>query len=595
MQTPPAETPPHGAPARSGPPLAIRLLLLIIAMSLPPLVGLGLTMMNINAGSIKDASRELHLAIATDVRRALRKDLAHARQETASIAYLMLAPAVGTPRERETLAAAQMSSSALIDFVTFYNKSGERLGTIKSRGQEDPDTPVTLTFDPALSQGEVRILGTVGSGGALSLRMVQHATVEGGPTALVLTHVRLKPLTDHLSVLSQEWAFSGFDGGVYVVDEQRRVILSTNMAQQGASLAEFDFFSAIGKEVSFRTDFLAASDFEADTPMFGAMVTVPELGWAVVAQRPRAMAFASVPAMRKSIGAALGLAALVALVGAWLGARQLARPIEALVRATRGIADRTFTRVDGNVEARGDELGQLGRSLGEMARSLAKSEKDLVEQTRVRTALSRYLSADVVELIAREPGRLRLGGERREVTVLFSDVVGFTRLSESLPPETVVALLNELFTFATEIIHKRGGIIDKFIGDSVMAVWGTPESHPDDARQAVEAAMELRRWVETGNRRWKQKWGVEVQLAMGLHTGTVVAGNLGSEKRMEYTVIGDAVNVAARLESMAQPGQILVSAATREKLGQEAEVLRHLGERALHGRNATTQVFEVAA
>ena len=270
-------------------------------------------------------------------------------------------------------------------------------------------------------------------------------------------------------------------------------------------------------------------------------------------------------------------------------------PLAGLDEIAEQVRESGITRVDGNVEARGDELGQLGRSLGEMARSLANSEKELVEQTRVRTALSRYLSADVVELIAREPGRLRLGGERREVTVLFSDVVGFTRLSESLPPETVVALLNELFTFATEIIHKRGGIIDKFIGDSVMAVWGTPESHPDDARQAVEAAMELRRWVETGNRRWKQKWGVEVQLAMGLHTGTVVAGNLGSEKRMEYTVIGDAVNVAARLESMAQPGQILVSAATREKLGEEAEVLRHLGERALHGRNATTQVFEVAA
>jgi class 3 adenylate cyclase len=286
---------------------------------------------------------------------------------------------------------------------------------------------------------------------------------------------------------------------------------------------------------------------------------------------------------------------VVALAGALLGARQLARPIEALVQATRDIAGRRFTRVGSGLEERRDELGHLARSLGEMAHSLETSEKELVEQTRVRTALSRYLSSDVVELIAREPERLRLGGERREVTVLFSDVCGFTRLSESLPPETVVALLNELFTFATEIIHKRGGIIDKFIGDSVMAVWGTPESKPDDARQAVEAAMELRRWVETGNRRWRQKWGVEVQLAMGLHTGTVVAGNLGSEKRMEYTVIGDTVNVAARLESMAQPGQILVSSATREKLGADAEVLRHLGERALHGRNATTSVFEVAA
>jgi adenylate cyclase len=596
VQTSPAETPP-AAPPPSRLPLALRLLLISLAVSVPPLVGLGLTMVNVNAGALEHASRELHLAIATDVRRALRRDLSFAQQESAAIGYLMLAPGVGTPQERETLADAQLSSSGLIDFVTFYSLNGERLGTIKSRGLADPETPARLPEDTVSEVPEqgLRILETVKTGEVPSLRVVQRVVVNEEPLAFVLTHVRLAPLARQLTVLSDEWKWTGFSGGVYVVDEQRRVMLHADPARQGTSLAEFDFFAALGKEVPFRTDFSAASDFETDTPMFGALVTVPELGWAVVVQRPRAQAFASLSKMRLSIGVALGVGALVALAGAWLGARQLARPIEALVRATRSIAARSFTRVEGNVEARGDELGYLGRSLGEMARSLAASEKELVEQTRVRTALSRYLSSDVVELIAREPGRLRLGGERREVTVLFSDVCGFTRLSESLPPETVVALLNELFTFATEIIHKRGGIIDKFIGDSVMAVWGTPESHPDDARQAVEAAMELRRWVETGNRRWKQKWGVEVQLAMGLHTGTVVAGNLGSEKRMEYTVIGDAVNVAARLESMAQPGQILVSAATREKLGEDAEVLRHLGERALHGRNATTQVFEVAA
>jgi adenylate cyclase len=596
LQTPPAETPPSSAPAAAGLPLALRLLLLILGVSVPPLVGLGLMMMNVNASALENASRELHVAVASDVRRGLRRDLAFAQQESAAIGYLMLAPGVGTDQERETLAAAQISSSELIDFVTFYSTAGQRLGTIKARGLADPDTPVTLPMDAltALPTQELHILETVKTGEAPSLRVVQRVAVPEGPEAFVLTHVRLEPMVRQLKLLNTEWG-NGLSGGVYVVDEQRRVVLHADLSQQGTSLADFDFFSAIGKDIPFRTHFSAASDFEADVPMFGALVTVPELGWAVLVQRPRELAFASLPAMRWSIGVALVVAALVALGGAWLGARQLARPIEALVRATRGIAARTFTQVEGNVEARGDELGHLGRSLSEMARSLTASEKELVEQTRVRTALSRYLSADVVELIAREPGRLRLGGERREVTVLFSDVCGFTRLSESLPPETVVALLNELFTFATEIIHKRGGIIDKFIGDSVMAVWGTPESRPDDARRAVEAAMELRRWVETGNRRWKQKWGVEVQLAMGLHTGTVVAGNLGSEKRMEYTVIGDAVNVAARLESMAQPGQILVSAATREKLGEEAEVLRHLGERVLHGRNSTTQVFEVAA
>jgi adenylate cyclase len=576
-------------------PLAVRLLLLILAVSVPPLVGLGLVMMDVNADALRLAARELHLAIAGDVRRALRGELARAQQELDGTGHLLLAPGLGTDEERMALVASKISTSTAIDFVTLYSPSGELLGTLKANEIPTPTVPTELpeSARKTASSGGLMALEVLKQSDAPALRVVRQVAVEGEPRAFLLTHLRLDPLVEQLSKLGEERL--GSRSGVYVVDESRRVVLHADTSRIGASREGLGIFTALTGDASFRSLFGVSPEFQEDgEPMVGALETVPELGWAVVVQRPRSLAYSSLGWMRLWVGVALGVCAVVALAGALLGARQLARPIQALVRATRDIAARSFKQVEGDVEARGDELGHLGRSLGEMARSLEASEKELVEQTRVRAALSRYLSADVVEHIVRDPGRLRLGGERREVTVLFSDVCGFTRLSESLPPETVVALLNELFTFATEIIHKRGGIIDKFIGDSVMAVWGTPESRPDDARQAVEAAMELRRWVETGNRRWRQKWGVEVQLAMGIHTGQVVAGNLGSEKRMEYTVIGDAVNVAARLESMAQPGQILVSAATREKLGEDAE-LRHLGERTLHGRNATTQVFEVAA
>lgn len=598
MPTSRPETLPAGPTPSSRLPLAVRLLLLILAVAVPPLAGLGLVMMNVNADALRLAARELHLAIAGDVRRALRGELERAQQELDGVGYLLLAPGLGSGDERDALVASKLTASAAIDFVTIYSPEGERLGTLKAKEIPIPAVPEVLPAsvlqaspDPTRSP---LVLDVLMENGAPSLRVVRRAMKDGVTQAFLLTHLRLEPLLEQLRKLGEERL--GSRSGIYVVNDRRQVVLHADPARIGTSRVERGIFTAVAGDASFRSPFGVSPEFDEEgEPMVGALETVPELGWAVVVQRPRSMAYASLGWMRMGVGVALGVCVMVALAGALLGARQLARPIQALVRATRDIAGRRFTRVDDRVEERGDELGHLGRSLGEMARSLEASEKELVEQTRVRTALSRYLSADVVELIAREPDRLRLGGERREVTVLFSDVCGFTRLSESLPPETVVALLNELFTFATEIIHRRGGIIDKFIGDSVMAVWGTPESGPDDARQAVEAATELRRWVETGNRRWRQKWGVEVQLAMGIHTGTVVAGNLGSEKRMEYTVIGDTVNVAARLESMAQPGQILVSSATREKLGPDAEVLRHLGERTLHGRNATTSVFEVAA
>lgn len=598
MQTSRPETPAASPPPISRLPLAVRLLLLIIAVAVPPLAGLGLVMMNVNADALRLAARELHLAIAGDVRRTLRGELGRAQQELEGMGYLLLAPGLGSEAERDALVASRLTASSDIGFVTIYSPQGERLGTIKEKEFVLPAVPEVLPAsvlqtDPETPQG-LQVLDVVNENGVTSLPVVHRFLKDGATQAILLTHVRLGSLQEQLRTLGEERL--GSPHAIYVVNDARQVVLDADTGRIGTSRTEQGIFTAVAGNASFRAPFGVSPEFNDEgEPMVGALETVPELGWAVVVQRPRALAYASLGWMRAGVGIALAICAVVALAGALLGARQLARPIEALVQATRDIAGRRFTRVEGGVEERRDELGHLGRSLGEMARSLESSEKQLVEQTRVRTALSRYLSSDVVELIAREPERLRLGGERREVTVLFSDVCGFTRLSESLPPETVVALLNELFTFATEIIHKRGGIIDKFIGDSVMAVWGTPESKPDDARQAVEAAIELRRWVETGNRRWRQKWGVEVQLAMGLHTGPVVAGNLGSEKRMEYTVIGDTVNVAARLESMAQPGQILVSSATREKLGADAEVLRHLGERALHGRNATTSVFEVAA
>ena len=157
-----------------------------------------------------------------------------------------------------------------------------------------------------------------------------------------------------------------------------------------------------------------------------------------------------------------------------------------------------------------------------------------------------------------------------------------------------MALLNELFTFATEIVQRRGGMIDKFIGDCVMAVWGAPETHPDDALRAVQAARGPAAVAGHGQPAVAAECGVEIQLAIGVHTGPAVAGNVGSEKRMEYTVIGDTVNVAARLEAMAQPGQILVSESTRERHRRERDGLCPPGAQALHGRTAATRIYEVA-
>jgi class 3 adenylate cyclase len=599
VPTPPPEAP--GAAAPRGISLFTRLVLIILLCALPPLVGLGLKMMDTNEAALEEVVRHLHRSIVGDVQRTVRGELLRVERELDSIGLILFVPGLGDDSTRFGLVGTRLGAQlSKIDFVTLYAPNGQSVTTIKAREVEDPVVPSRL--DPALLQelanneGHLLTRGVrVDAEGDPLLEVFFPITaVDGSVRGILGTQVRLKNLSELMGELGEK--FLGSRKGVFVVDRERRLVLHADRRRMAAreDFSKYGVFTALSGDASFTTHVAAISDFQ-DGPrkMLGALETIPERGWAVVVQQPQDDAYVSLSDMRRSIFIALLVAAVVALLDGLFLARHLTRPIRSLVAATRALAERTFRGVDASVTRRGDELGTLGRAFDSMALSLDAKERELVTQTQVRSALSRYLSPDVVDLVVSNPDKLRLGGERREVTIFFADVVGFTKLSESQPPEIIVALLNELFTFATEIIQRRGGIIDKFIGDCIMAVWGSPQSHPDDALRAVQAAEDLRRWLDVGNRRWRERWGIEIQLAIGVHTGPAVAGNVGSEKRMEYTVIGDTVNVAARLESMAQPGQILVSESTRERIGDSGVDLVPAGERKLHGRTAATRIYEV--
>ncbi|QRO00432.1 HAMP domain-containing protein [Archangium violaceum] len=593
METRSSEAAPRGVS------LFTRLFLLILVCALPPLVGLGLKMMDTNAGAIQEGVRHLHRSIVGDVQRSVRGELVRVEQELEGLGMILFAPGMGDDAMRYSLVGARMATLSNIDFVSLYASGGQSVKTVKADEVPDPKLPSRL--EPELlaalgsSGGHLVVQGVrVGAQGGPVLEVFFPITREGTVRAILGTQVKLGELCALMGELGEK--FLGSRENVFVVDRERRLVLHADPSRVAAreDFSQHGLFAALSGDSSFGTDMAAISDFHlGGQEMIGSLESLSERGWAVAVQQPQAVAYASLSEMRRSILTALAVAALVALGVGLLGARQLTRPLRDLVAATRALAERAFRGVGERVTRRGDELGTLGRAFDSMALTLESKEREVIIQTQVRAALSRYLSPDVVDLVVSNPDKLRLGGERREVTIFFADVVGFTRLSESQPPEIIVALLNELFTFATEIIQRRGGIIDKFIGDCIMAVWGTPQAHEDDALRAVQAAEDLRRWLDVGNRRWRERWGIEIQLAIGVHTGPAVAGNVGSEKRMEYTVIGDTVNVAARLESMAQPGQILVSESTRERIGEAAVDLVPAGERKLHGRTAATRIYEV--
>jgi len=229
------------------------------------------------------------------------------------------------------------------------------------------------------------------------------------------------------------------------------------------------------------------------------------------------------------------------------------------------------------------------------ARSLLRLRKlhlDLEERNELlRRTLHRYVSKEMADTILGEPERyLRLGGEIRRVTVLFADIKGFVRFTENHSAAEAVDVLNRVFPVLTEVIFANNGTFDKFIGDAVMAFYGAPVEQPDAARRAVETARRMQLAFAELLPAMNLASG-EIALGIGLHTGEAIVGNIGSETVMDYTAVGDTVNIAKRLQEDAWPGQVLLSQATYEEAGEPAA--HRLGDRRLSGRSGPVTMFSL--
>ena len=216
------------------------------------------------------------------------------------------------------------------------------------------------------------------------------------------------------------------------------------------------------------------------------------------------------------------------------------------------------------------------------------------EKRQVKKLFSRYVPKDVYHQLLDDPARAALGGRRRKMTVLFSDVRGFTALSEKVTPEEVVSLLNEYFSRMVRILFEHRGTLDKFVGDMVMGLFGAPLDDEDHAEHAVQAALAMTRELDQLNREWQAAGRPRLDIGIGISTGDMVAGNIGSDTIMSYTVIGDTVNLGARLESLNKDygSRIIISDATREAPKGSYDI-RPLGEVVVKGKSRPVAIYEV--
>jgi len=262
----------------------------------------------------------------------------------------------------------------------------------------------------------------------------------------------------------------------------------------------------------------------------------------------------------------LGTSLLGAVVALGLGlvvARRITGPVSALTRGVARVAEGDLSEP---IPVRSeDEVGQLTRAFNKMLDGLR--QRDFIRDT-----FGRYVSPEIARTLLESPEGLRLGGEKREVTILMSDLRGYTRLAEEGDPTVVVQVLNTYLGRMTEIIVAHGGTIDEFIGDAIFAIFGAPLPHPDHAERAAGCAIAMQGAMAAVNREAAARGWPRLEMGIGLNTGEAVVGNIGSEKRAKYGVVGGAVNLAARVESCTVGGQVLLSPYTYGRIRDLAEV-----------------------
>lgn len=266
------------------------------------------------------------------------------------------------------------------------------------------------------------------------------------------------------------------------------------------------------------------------------------------------------------------LAVVLALASGYFLAKGVTAPVQRLVEAMEKIRGGNY---DFQLSLSShDEIGKLARSFNEMVNGLKE-----------RLLMSKFVSSSTVEMIRQEGGKLHLGGERRNVTVFFSDIRGFTAYSEQVQPEVVIDLLNGYLSAQSKLIIKHHGIIDKYVGDEVVAIFEGPDMVDNAILAGIEIQKEIHRLSKESSR--------DIMIGIGINTGMAIVGNVGSEERMDHTVLGNNMNLGARLCSMAQPGQIIISESSWRLAKSKEIVAKPLESITAKGIGRPVQIYDV--
>lgn len=398
----------------------------------------------------------------------------------------------------------------------------------------------------------------------------------GNVTHVVLCEIRLDKLQKVFAGVSERTLFLvDSDGRLLAHPEEGRIL-------RGESFKDNPIVRT-ALNSTFKLGQLRYADKQTSEPYTGAYSRTG-LGVTTIAVVPDAVILEAARAVKREAFYIAGRLVSVALFLIFAFSILLTSPIEALAELTNEVAKGNFS-VRAKTGSR-DEVESLGEAFNHMI-------EGLVERDKVKNMFSKFHGSSVTEDLL-QGGELQLGGSKKTVTVFFSDIRGFTKFSEGHTPEQVVEMLNEYFQIMVGIINKHGGVVDKFIGDAIMAVWGAPKSSDRDSQNAVKACIEMRQELAKLNELRASRNQVPIMIGMGMHRGEAISGTIGSSERMEYTVIGDTVNQSSRIEASTKAfGTDLLLSEDLAAQVREEFVLEEAGRVEVKGKSEPLTLYKV--
>lgn len=367
---------------------------------------------------------------------------------------------------------------------------------------------------------------------------------------------------------------------LFLLDKEGSLIFSGGKHELPASIFE-KAVKSVSNQGQYKYSNMIESTSKEET--FVSAYAKSQYGLVTVAQVKEKTIFVLAHYLKNNVIFVAGSVLSASLFFIFLFSLSISNPIEKLSLMALEVAKGNFD-VHSTIRSK-DEIGTLAKTFNHMVDGLKERDK-------IKNVLTKFHGSSVAEdMLKRE---LSLGGQRKNITVFFSDVRDFTKFSEGHSPEEVVHMLNEYFEIMVKIVTDNHGVVDKFVGDAMMAVWGSPKSSGDDNFYALKACLEMRRALEVLNEKRIARNQIPIKIGMGLHSGPAISGTIGSSERMEYTVIGDTVNMASRIESSTKAfgTDLLVSQYIAEEL-KEKYLLEKAGAAEVKGKSEPLVLYKV--